>query len=297
MVAASGLAASTVDWRYEVSAVSADSREADHVLAGQVAIVTGGGRGIGRAIAEALARAGMGVAVLARTAEEVAETVALIERAGGRAIETVADVADPDAVGQAVERVERELGPVDLLVNNAAVATPVGPAWEVEPEAWWRTIEVNLRGPFLCARAVLPGMVRRRSGRIVNIVAVAAFNTAPFMSAYGASKAALVSFTDDLAAETREHGISVFAIRPGLVQTRMQDELSASPYVQRRRTGQGPALVPAERAAEAVVFVATGRADGLSGRFIDVTRDDVAELAQRADQIVKDDLLAMRLRT
>jgi NAD(P)-dependent dehydrogenase (short-subunit alcohol dehydrogenase family) len=193
--------------------------------------------------------------------------------------------------------VERDLGPIDLLVNNAAVATPVGPAWEVESSAWWRTIEVNLRGPFLCVRAVLPSMVRRRAGRIVNIVAVAAFNTAPFMSAYGGSKAALVSFTDDLAAEVREHGIAVFAIRPGLVQTRMQDELTAAPYLQRRRGGQAPALVPAERAAEAVVFVATGRADALSGRFIDVTRDDVAELVSRADEIVGSDLLAMRLRT
>ena len=184
-------------------------------LDGQVAIVTGGGRGIGRAIAEGLARAGAAVTVLARSEDELAETVRLIESSGGWAIAVVADVTDERAVQDAVERTERELGPVDLLVNNAAVATPVGPAWEVDPDAWWRTVEVNLRGPFLGARAVLPSMLRRRAGRIVNIVAVAAFNTAPFMSAYGGSKAALISFTDDLAAETREHGISVFAIRPG----------------------------------------------------------------------------------
>lgn len=266
-------------------------------LDGQVAIVTGGGRGIGRAIAEGLARAGAAVTVLARSEDELAETVRLIESSGGRAIAVVADVTDERAVQTAVERAERELGPVDLLVNNAAVATPVGPAWEVDPDAWWRTVEVNLRGPFLCARAALPSMLRRRAGRIVNIVAVAAFNTAPFMSAYGGSKAALISFTDDLAAETREHGISVFAIRPGLVQTRMQDELMASPYVQRRRGPQAPALVPAERAAEAVVFVATGKADALSGRFVDVTRDEIAELAERADEITRNDLFAMRLRS
>ena len=266
-------------------------------LDGQVAIVTGGGRGIGRAIAEGRAGAGAAVTALARSEDELAETVRLIESSGGRAIAVVADVTDERAVQDAVERTERELGPVDLLVNNAAVATPVGPAWEVDPDAWWRTVEVNLRGPFLGARAVLPSMLRRRAGRIVNIVAVAAFNTAPFMSAYGGSKAALISFTDDLAAETREHGISVFAIRPGLVQTRMQDELMASPYVQRRRGPQAPALVPADRAAEAVVFVATGKADALSGRFVDVTRDEIAELAGRADEITRNDLFAMRLRS
>jgi NAD(P)-dependent dehydrogenase (short-subunit alcohol dehydrogenase family) len=266
-------------------------------LAGQVAVVTGGGRGIGRTIAEQLAAAGMAVAVLARTRAELDETVAGIEGRGGKAIALAVDVTDREAVEHAVEQTERELGPIDLLVNNAAVATPVGPAWEVDPESWWRTVSVNLRGPFLCSRAVLPGMVQRKAGRIVNIVAVAAFNTSPFMSAYGSSKAALVTFTDDLAAETKEHGITVFAIRPGLVQTRMQDELQASPYVRARRGPGGQALVPPERAAEAVVFVANGRADALSGRFIDVTRDDVVDLARRAEEIVRDDLLAMRLRT
>lgn len=262
-----------------------------------MAIVTGSGRGIGRAIAEGLAAAGDSVAVLARSRDEVAETADRIRGAGGRAIAVAADVTDRRALERAVVQTERELGPVDLLVNNAAVATPTGPAWEVDPEAWWRTVEVNLRGPFLCSRAVLPGMVARRRGRIVNVVAVAAYLTSPFMSAYAGSKAALVRFTDTLAAETREHGISVFAVRPGLVQTRMQEELTASPYLQRRRGGQAPELVPPERAAEAVVFLASGRADALTGRFIDVTRDDVAELVRRADEIVRNDLHAMRLRT
>jgi NAD(P)-dependent dehydrogenase (short-subunit alcohol dehydrogenase family) len=284
-----------------VSIVSATDSAARGSLDGQVAIITGGGRGIGRTIAEQLAGAGAAVAVLARTQAELEETVAGIELAGGRALAIVADVTDRLAVEQAVERTERELGPISLLVNNAAVATPVGPAWEVDPELWWRTVSVNLRGPFLCSRAVLPGMLGRRSGRIVNIVAVAAYTTSPFMSAYGSSKAALVCFTDDLAAETKEHGIRVFAIRPGLVQTRMHDELRASPYLQARRTGQASGqvsgLVPPERAAEAVVFVASGRADALSGRFIDVTRDNIADLVQRAEEIVRDDLLAMRLRT
>lgn len=265
-------------------------------LTGQVAIVTGGGRGIGRAIAERLATVGASVAVLARTGDEVAETAAQITQTGGRAIAIVADVTDRQAVEQAVARTGRELGPVDLLVNNAAVVTPLGPVWELDPDEWWRGIEINLRGPFLCARAVLPGMIARRRGRIVNVAAVAAYRTAPYTSAYGSSKAALVRLTDTLAAEAREHGISVFAMRPGLVQTTMQEQLSASPYLQARRGSVGPALIPPDRAADAVVFLASGRADALTGRFLDAASEDIVELAARADEIVRNDLFAMRLR-
>jgi NAD(P)-dependent dehydrogenase (short-subunit alcohol dehydrogenase family) len=138
--------------------------------------------------------------------------------------------------------------------------------------------------------------VARRSGRIVNVAAVAAYRTAPFTSAYASSKAALVRLTDCLAAETREHGIGVFALRPGLVQTTMQEHLAASPHLQRRRSGTGPAMIPPDRAAEAVAFLATGAGDALTGRFIDAAADDIADLARRADEIVRDDLFAMRLR-
>jgi NAD(P)-dependent dehydrogenase (short-subunit alcohol dehydrogenase family) len=265
-------------------------------LRGQVAIVTGGGRGIGRAIAERLAAEGAAVAVLARTQAEVAETASTIERAGGRALALIADVTDRVAVVAAVAHAERTLGPIDLLVNNAAVVTPLGPVWELDPDEWWRSIEINLRGPFLGAWAVLPGMVARRSGRIVNVAAVAAYRTAPFTSAYASSKAALVRLTDCLAAEVRQHSISVFALRPGIVQTRMQEHLGASPHLQRRRTGPGPEMISPDRAAEAVVFLASGQGDALTGRFIDAAQDDIAELASRADEIVRDDLLAMRLR-
>jgi NAD(P)-dependent dehydrogenase (short-subunit alcohol dehydrogenase family) len=265
-------------------------------LMGQVAIVTGGGRGIGRAIAERLAAAGASVAVLARTRDQVNETVSRIEQAGGSAIAIVADVTDRHAVDQAVAQAERELGPVDLLVNNAAVVTPLGPVWELDPDEWWRSIEINVRGPFLCAHAVLPGMVARHRGRIVNVAAVAAYRTAPYTSAYASSKAALVRLTDTLAAETREHGITVFAMRPGLVQTTMQEQLSASPHLQCRRAGPGPALISADRAADATVLLASGRADALTGRFLDAAKDDIADLARRAEEIVRDDLFAMRLR-
>src|SRR5262245_31647279 len=125
----------------------------DHVpkgpidLTGQVAMVTGGGRGIGRAIVLGLARAGASVAVVARTAGQVEETVALVERARGRAWAFRADVSDPRAVKVLTRQVERALGAVDLLVNNAGLAGPLGPAWEADAEIWWECVTVNLRGP------------------------------------------------------------------------------------------------------------------------------------------------------
>ena len=124
----------------------------------KVAVVTGGGRGLGRAFAQALAAAGYVVAVMARSE---AELVALVERSGGKASAFAADVTDGTAVDRAFTEVERTLGPVDLLVNNAGVVGPLGPFAESDAGAWWRTIEVNLQGQILCAHCVLPGMIAR----------------------------------------------------------------------------------------------------------------------------------------
>ena len=139
-----------------------------------MAVVTGGGRGLGRVYAQSLASAGATVAVLARSADELAETAAAIRRAGGNAREFPLDIADSDAVRSALAEIEASLAPVDLLVNNAGVIGPIGPFWEIEFDAWWRAVDVNFRGALLCAHAVLPGMVERRRGRIFNLVTAAA---------------------------------------------------------------------------------------------------------------------------
>ena len=132
----------------------------------KVAMVTGGGRGLGRAFAEALAAAGHAVGVIARSQAELDETVARIERAGGTVSAFIADVTDSAAVDRAVDGIERALGPIDLLVNNAGVLGPLGPFAGSDPVDWWRTLEVNLYGQILCAHRVLPGMIGRRGGRI-----------------------------------------------------------------------------------------------------------------------------------
>ena len=138
-------------------------------LDGQVALVTGGGRGIGRAIGEALAAAGARVALAARSGDELAEAVGAVEAAGGVARGWRLDVTDLGAVAGVVEEAEAALGPVTLLVNNAGTAQEPGPLWEADPGDWWRDLEVHVRGAFNCCRAVLPGLVERRRGRVVNI--------------------------------------------------------------------------------------------------------------------------------
>jgi len=273
----------------------------EHIdLAGQVAIVTGGGRGIGRAMALALAQAGAAVAVVARTADQLSETVALIEGAGGRAVACPADVTDRAGIERAVARVEGQLGPVDLLVNNAGAGGPPGPLWESDPGAWWRCIEVNLRGPFLCSRAVLPGMVARRCGRIITTASGAGLGPWPYAAAYAIAKCAAIRFSENLAAETAQHGIRVFSISPGFVRTAMTEAGAESPDWEKwldgffRKALAAGHDVPPEQAANLVVFLASGRADALSGCYIDVG-DDVAEMVRRAQEIQKDELHTLRL--
>jgi NAD(P)-dependent dehydrogenase (short-subunit alcohol dehydrogenase family) len=268
--------------------MNADSRTERYDLTGQVAIVTGGGRGIGRAIAQALAEAGAKVAVASRTHQELNETVALIVKTGGQAIAVAVDVTDERAVEHMVQETHVQLGPVDLLVNNAGVGGTLVPIWEAAADEWWRVLEINLRGPFLCARAVLPGMVARRHGRIINIASNAGIRPT-LTSSYSVSKAALLRFTDCLAESTREHGIAVFAISPGLVHTAMSDAVPIFKSVPESE------WYPAERAGELCALLAAGAADRLSGRYIHV-RDDIQELIRRADEIVQGDLYSLRLR-
>jgi len=269
-------------------------------LRNQVAIVTGAGRGLGRAIARALAQAGAAVGVMARSEAQVAETVGAIRQAGGVALAVMADVSDAASVERVARQVEDALGPVDLLVNNAAIMGPLGPMWDADADDWWHSFEVNLRGPYLCSRALLPGMIARHRGRIINLATSAATVAVAHMGAYVVAKTALIRFTENLAAELLNSGVSVFAIDPGTVRTAMSQHLLESEAGNKwlpwfRKLFDKGRDVPAEKAAQLVVQLASGRADALSGRFLGVA-DDLAKLLEQLEEVQRAGLYTLRVR-
>jgi NAD(P)-dependent dehydrogenase (short-subunit alcohol dehydrogenase family) len=228
---------------------------------------------------------------VARTAHELEETARL---AGGRAVPIAADAAIPKEVEHTVRQVESQLGTIDLLVNNAAIGGPFGPIWQIDPGDWWRCQEVDLRGPMLCCRHVLPGMVERRRGRIVNMVSGAGTVAFENMSAYGVAKTALIRFTEHLALELQPHGVTVFAVRPGVVRTAMVEEARHSIPLIQRLLDEGRD-VTAAAVADLIAALASGRADLLSGRLFSVG-DDVDALAARAEEIRAQDSRLLRAR-
>jgi 3-oxoacyl-[acyl-carrier protein] reductase len=244
-----------------------------------VALVTGGGRGIGASIARELAEAGMRVAVTGRTREQV-EAVAW--QLGGLAL--VGDVSERTDVESWIRHTESELGPIDLVVANAGIGNQEGASWEVPVEAWWHILEVNVLGVHLCCRAVIPGMLDRGRGRIVITGSGAAYLPGASDTAYPASKAAVCRYGETLANELAGR-IPVFFFSPGLVQTEMTSDF-----------GDDAPWTPPELAPRLVRVLASGRADALAGRYLHAEHDDIEDLIRRADDVVSNDLNAIRLR-
>ena len=243
-----------------------------------VTVVTGGSRGFGRDIAKAQAATGAIVAILARNADAIAGVVAEIEALGGRAEGFAVELSDRFEVEHAFAAVSAALGPVDTLINNAGAFCSIGPIWEVDPDEWWSDIEINLKSAFYCSRAVLPSMLMRRHGRIVNMIGGGTSRPLPYGSAYSISKTGTLRLTECLAATLEGTGVICLAMDPGLVATDLtrfqMDSASGSKYLpgvaQRLRHGDH---VPSAFAAQLAVEIASGRFDRLAGRAIGATED------------------------
>jgi NAD(P)-dependent dehydrogenase (short-subunit alcohol dehydrogenase family) len=264
-----------------------------------VALVTGGGRGLGRAFAIALARNGMRVAVAARSADQLRETVQLIRAEEGTALAVPADVTREKDVQQMIEAVTADLGPVDLLVNNAGSGGPFGPTWELDTGEWWRNVETNLKAPLLCCHAILPGMVQRKRGRIINVASGAGTRSIPYMSAYVTSKSALIRFTEVLADELKPHGISAFSIQPGTVRTAMAEQLLNSEAGERwlpwfKKIFDERKDDSTQPGAELLLYLASGAADALSGRFF-IAPGKPAAIVDHADEVRRRELHVLRM--
>jgi NAD(P)-dependent dehydrogenase (short-subunit alcohol dehydrogenase family) len=247
----------------------------------RVVMITGAGRGIGAAVAHAFAATGDAVFLVSRTAEELRSVADSVRSSAAGVACWPADVSAAGAAAEATQRCVAMLGPPDVLVNAAGVYGPIGRSWEVDAAEWWRSQEINVLGTLLACQAVLPIMIGRGSGRVINFSGGGATAPLPRFSAYAAAKAAVVRLTETLAEELREHAITVNAIAPGAVDTRLQDDVlrageRAGPLYDRiralRATGAGG--VPAALSASLAVFLASDAAALLTGKLISAPHDD-----------------------
>lgn len=262
-------------------------------------LVTGAGRGFGKVVARHLADAGLRVAVLGRN-RTATETIAT--EIGG--IPLFADILDRSAVDAEVARLVRESGAPDVLVNNAGVGGSFGLAWEQDPDDWWNTVEVNVRGTHHVTRAVVPSMVDAGRGRIINVVSHAGTARWPYGSPYVVAKAGLIKYGENLAAEVRKAGISVFNYHPGILEIGLTETLFASSpepgsldeMISKwfaEQIAEGRSVDPDESASKLVRF-ALGEADQLSGRYF-TAYDDLDEIFARASDIKGTDVYTLGL--
>ena len=252
----------------------------------RVALITGGSRGIGRAIAAALHAQGHRVAVTGRDREKLRE----VRESLPGVLTLEADVADPARTRDVVDEVSESLGPVDVLVNNAGTggsAAPL-PFMDMDPAAWWGALETNLRGPMLYSHAVIPGMIDRGFGVIVNVGSYMAIRPTGSATAYAASKAALARFTDCLAEDLKDTGVQVFCLSPGLVLTDMTRDMPFIKHVPESAFNQP------EDVAARICQLAGGGYAALSGLFLHVV-DDMDEQLENADRIHAESLHTLRL--
>ena len=269
-------------------------------LEGEIALLTGGGRGIGAAVAQGLAQAGAHLALAARTRKELEGVAQDLQACGVKAMPYVCDVSDAQQVESLVAAVRAEFGGIDILVNCAGVYGPIGFLAENDMEAWAGAIGVNLLGTAYAMHAVLPSMIARRKGVIINFSGGGAVSPFPRFSAYSASKAAVVRLTETVAEELKEFNVRVNAIAPGPVNTQLLDEVltvgerAGREFWLRAQRQKESGGTPPERAAELAVFLASPAAAGITGRLISAVWDDWRSLPEQVEKLNGSALFTLR---
>ena len=271
-------------------------------LEGQVALITGAGRGIGRAIALAYAREGAQLVLAARSDSELEIVAGEVAALGVEAIALRTDVTSQIATQRLARRTVERFGRIDVLVNNAGISGPIGPLQDNDIEDWVNTINVNLTGTFLVCRSVIPAMLEQGGGRIINLSGAGVANAWSNMSAYCASKAAVVRMTEVLAQELEDKGIFVNALGPGSVHTTMWEKMTeqaaeaGAEFIhglgQRVLSGGGASI---DDCAELAVWLASGESGALTGRIISAAADDFRNLSPMIPEIMAGDAYTLRV--
>jgi len=242
-------------------------------LDGKVAIITGSGRGLGRASAIAMAREGASLVILSRTPSELRETAGKITGLGGKVLSLRADVSKPKDVEKVVHQALSRFKRIDILMNNAAIIGPLKSTFKIKEREWNKTLDINLKGVYLFSRAVIPHMIKQRRGKIINVISGLGEMIMPPFGAYSVAKAGLIHLTRFMAEELKDYDIQVHGLDPGIMDTRMQEEIRASGpevlgmelYKQVLGWKKRGELKPPEKVARLAVFLASAASDSFTG--------------------------------
>lgn len=273
-------------------------------LAGTSALITGASQGLGKAIAQAFLKEGASILICARGAQALKQTARELvpfARSGANVIAERADVSDPKQAARVAKLALKNFPRLLILVNNAGILGPKGNLEKIDWKEWVHTIEVNLLGPVYLCRALLPHFKKQKYGKIINLSGGGAASPFPYFSAYAASKAAVVRFTENLAEEVRGSGITANAIAPGALNTRLLDEVlkagpskTGSAFYGRAKKQQKEGGASLENAARLAVFLASSESDRITGRLISAPWDPWEQLPQHAVELVNSDIYTLR---
>lgn len=270
------------------------------VLKDKIAIITGGSTGIGKGIAIAFAQQGAHLVLSARTKNDLEEAKKEITRFTTKVESFPADVSNPTAVKGLVDFTLEKFSNIDILVNSAGIYGPIGMITDISPGEWLEAIKINLYGTFLCIQAVLPIMIKKNKGKIINMSGGGGASPFPRFSAYGTSKAGVIRLTETIANEVKDYKIDINAIAPGAVNTRLLNQAlqagdaAGKDFIAKSLKQKQEGGVPPEKVAGLAVFLASSKSDGLSGRLISLLWDNWQDIPLYLDKIMSSDIYAMR---